>query len=49
MLKDNDIGNFHDDTTEYAYDVNLEPVLEKLEENSELAIIWLKKLLQTEH
>ena len=37
------ICNFPDDTTEYVGDVNLQLVLEKLKENSELAVIWFAK------
>ena len=37
------IYNFTDDTTAYICDANLESVLKKLEENSELAITWFEK------
>ena len=40
-LNDIDICNFADDTTAYVCDVNLQPVLEKLEENFELAVTCL--------
>ena len=39
-LKDIDVCNFADDTTPYVCDQNLENVLSKLEQNSELAISW---------
>ena len=42
-MNDIDIFNFADDTTTYVCDVNLESLLEKLEENSELAVAWFKK------
>ena len=37
-----DICNFVDDTTRYICDSNLKSVLEKLENNSELAIAWFE-------
>ena len=43
LLKDTDIFNLADDTVAYAFDVNLELILEKVEGNSEVAVIWLKK------
>ena len=43
LLKDTDIFNLADDTLAYAFDVNLELVLEKVEGNSEVAVIWFKK------
>ena len=43
LLNDIDISNFADDTTRYVCDVNLESLLEKLEENSQLAVTWLEK------
>ena len=45
-----DIYNFADDTAVYACDVNLESVLKKMEENSELVVTYFeKKLHETEH
>ena len=45
-----DIYNFADDTVVYACDVNLESVLKKMEENSELVVTYFeKKLHETEH
>ena len=45
-----DIYNFADDTAVYTCDVNLESVLKKLEENSELVVTYFeKKLHETEH
>ena len=43
LLKDTDIFNLADDTVAYAFDVNLELILEKVEGNSEVAVIWFKK------
>ena len=43
LLKDTDIFKLADDTVAYAFDVNLELILEKVEGNSEVAVIWLKK------
>ena len=43
LLNDIDIFNFADDITAYVSDVNLESVLEKLEENSELSVTYSKK------
>ena len=43
LLKDTDIFNLGDDTAAYAFDVNLELVLEKVEGNSEVAVIWFEK------
>ena len=43
LLKDTDIFNLADDTVAYAFDVNLELILEKVEGNSEVAVIWVKK------
>ena len=43
LLNDTDILNFADDATAYVCDVNLKPVLEKFEENSELAVTWFKQ------
>ena len=41
-LKGVDICNFSDDTTPYVCDPNLKTVLETLEHNSELAIVWFE-------
>ena len=41
-LNETDICNFTDDTTPYVCDSNLNSVLEKLEQNSELATAWFK-------
>ena len=43
MLNTINTSNFADDTTAYVCDINLESVLEKLEENSELARTWFEK------
>ena len=43
LLNDIEICNFADDTTEYVCDFNLELFLEKLQENSELAVTWSEK------
>ena len=43
LLNDIEICNFADDTTEYVCDFNLELFLEKLRENSELAVTWFEK------
>ena len=43
LLKDTDIFNLGDDTAAYAFDVNLELVLEKVEGNSEVAVNWFEK------
>ena len=44
QLNNIDIVYFADDTTAYACYVNLEAaVLEKLDKNSELVIIWFEK------
>ena len=42
-MNDIDTSNFADNTTSYACDVNLESVLGKVEENSEVAVIWFEK------
>ena len=41
-LNEIDICNFADDTTPYVCDSNLNSVLEKLEDNAELAIAWFE-------
>ena len=43
LLNQTNISNFADDTTTYVCDVKLESVLEKLEENFELAVTWFEK------
>ena len=43
LFKDTDIFNLGDDTAAYAFDVNLELVLEKVEGNSEVAVNWFEK------
>lgn len=43
QLNNIDIFYFADDTTAYVCYVNLEAVLEKLDKNSELVIIWFEK------
>ena len=43
MLNDTDICNFTDDTTAYVCNVDVESVLEKLEENSKLALTLFEK------
>ena len=43
LLNDIDICNFADNTIAYVCDVNLGSILEKLEENSELALTWFEK------
>ena len=42
FLKDIDVCNFADDTTPFICDANLEVVVRKLEENSDLAISWFQ-------
>ena len=42
-MSDTDICNFADDTAAYVCDVDLESVLEKSEENSELVVTWFEK------
>ena len=41
-MKDIDVCNFADDTTPFVCDQNLEVVVRKLEENSDLAIHWFQ-------
>ena len=41
-LKEVDICNFADDTTPFICDYDLKSILEKLEQNSELAILWFE-------
>ena len=43
------ICNFTDDTTVHIWDINLEPVLEKLEKKSELAVTWFEKTTRNEY
>ena len=40
FLQDINIFNFADDTTPFVFDETLESALDKLEENSKLAIFW---------
>jgi len=42
MLNETNVCNFADDTTPYVCDKSLKNVLEKLEQNSEIAISWFK-------
>ena len=42
-MNDIDVCNSTDDTTTNVCDVDLKLVLEKLEENSELAVTWFEK------
>ena len=42
ILKDANICNFADDTTPYVSDLCLKTVMEKLEEDSEIAITWFE-------
>jgi len=42
MLSETNVCNFADDTTPYVCDKSLKNVLEKLEQNSEIAISWFK-------
>ena len=43
LLNDIDICNFPDNTAAYACDIHVVSLIQKLEENFELAVTWFEK------